>query len=569
MKRRKIFVFLSALLVLSMVLAACKQATPTEEPMATEEGGEVTTEEPMDDFVGTALTAESCEYGGFFREIRAEDRYTVVFDLCKPDPAFLETIAFSVFAIYPSEWLEATAGEETRTPEGLDNPIGTGPYMVSEWVRGESITFVANPDYWGDPPITDTLVFRWNSEGAARLLELQAGTAHGIDNPSPDDFQVIRDDSNLQLIERPALNIFYFAMTNTYEPFNDVRVRQAIAMGIDRQRIVDNFYPPGSEVASHFTPCSIVNACEGDDWYEFDAEAARALLADAGYPDGFETTIYYRDVFRSYLPEPGRVAEELQAQLAENLGITAAIEMMESSTFLDESSLGNLNGFHLLGWNADYPHPTNFLDYHFGRNNAQFGDPFPEIYEALEEAATIPDPAVSAPLYEQANNAIREFVPMIPIAHGGSGTAYLASVEGAHASPLGNEYFAVMDPGADTFVWVQNGEPGSMFCADETDGESLRACEQVIEALYAYEVGGTAVKPALATECTPNAELTLWTCTLREGVKFHDGTDFDANDVVATFTMGLDASSPLHVGVSNIWEYYGYLWGLMNVPPEE
>lgn len=569
MKRRKFFIFLSALLVLSMILAACQQATETEAPMVTEEGGgDMATEEPMGEFEGMSLTAESCDYGGFFREIRAEDRYTVVFDLCKSDPAFLSKIAFSVFGIYPSEWIEATAGEETRTSEALDSTVGTGPYMVQEWVRGESITFVANPDYWGTPPIVDTLVFRWNSEGAARLLELQAGTAHGIDNPSPDDFPVIADDPNLNLIERPALNILYVAMTNTFEPFTDVRVRQAIAMGIDRQRIVDNFYPPGSEVASHFTPCSIPNGCEGDDWYDFDIEAARALLADAGYPDGFETTIYYRDVFRSYLPEPGRVAEELQAQLEANLGITAAIEVMESGAFIEESTAGRLDGIYLLGWNADYPHVTNFLDFHFSQDNPQFGDPFSEIYEPLLEGAQIAEVSAAQPYYEEANNAIRELVPMVPIVHGGSGVAYLANVEGAHASPLGNEYFAVMDPGADTFVWVQNAEPLSFFCADETDGESLRACEQVIQALYAYEVGGTAVEPALATECTPNEDLTEWTCTLRQDVKFHDGTDFDANDVVATFTMGLDASSPLHVGNTNAWEYYCYIWTCMNVPEE-
>ncbi len=147
--------------------------------------------------------------------------------------------------------------------------------------------------------------------------------------------------------------------------------------------------------------------------------------------------------------------------------------------------------------------------------------------------------------------------------------AYRADVVGAHASPLGNEYFAVTDPGGrGTFVWMQNAEPISMFCADETDGESLRACEQVTQALYGYEVGGTAVEPHLATACTPNEDLSVWTCTLREGVKFSDGSDFDANDVVATFTMGLDASSPLHVGNTNVWDYYGYLWGLMNVPAE-
>ncbi len=84
------------------------------------------------------------------------------------------------------------------------------------------------------------------------------------------------------------------------------------------------------------------------------------------------------------------------------------------------------------------------------------------------------------PYYAAANNAIKELVPMVPIAHGGSGVAYRADVEGAHAAPLGNEHFSVVKPGdRDTFVWMQNAEPISLYCDDETDGESLRACEQV------------------------------------------------------------------------------------------
>lgn len=567
MKRRSLFLLLSLLVVGSMLLTACGGATPTaEEPAAPEPAAteEPAPEEPEAPFEPTVLEAPNCDYGGFFKKIEAVDEFTVVFELCKPDPAFLSKIAFSVFSIYPSEWLEATAGEETRTTEGLDHPIGTGPYKIAEWVRGESITFVRNEDYWGEPAVTDKLVFRWNSEGAARRLELEAGTVDGIDNPTPDDFEAIRANPDLNLIDRPSLNILYVAMTNTFEPFTDVRVRKAIAMGIDRQRIVDNFYPPGSTVATHFTPCQVANGCVGEPWYDFDPEAAKALLAEVGYPDGFSTKIFYRDVFRSYLPEPGRVAEELQAQLKANLNIDAEVVVMESGAFIEESTAGRLDGIYLLGWNADYPHVTNFLDFHFSKDNPQFGEQSPTYYEKLEQAAQIADPEEARPLYEEANNAIREFVPMVPVAHGASAVAYRADVEGAHASPLGNEYFAVVDPGGrDTFVWMQNAEPISLFCADETDGESLRACEQVTEALMSYEVGGTDVKPSLATECTPNEDLTVWTCALRQGVKFHDGSAFDANDVVASFTMGLDTGSPLHVGNTNAWEYYSYLWGLI------
>jgi ABC-type transport system substrate-binding protein len=202
------------------------------------------------------------------------------------------------------------------------------------------------------------------------------------------------------------------------------------------------------------------------------------------------------------------------------------------------------------------------LDYHFTFTKVQFGNPFPEIYETLTQAAQIADPAEAEPLYVQANNAIRDLVPMIPVAHGGSATAYRVDVETPQASPLTNEMFGVTKPGdRTTFVWMQNAEPISLFCQDETDGESLRACEQVMQGLYAYEINGTAVEPALATSCDPNADLTEWVCTLRQGVKFHDGTGVDANDVVTTFVAGIDSTSPLHVGNTNAFDYWISLWG--------
>jgi ABC-type transport system substrate-binding protein len=100
-------------------------------------------------------------------------------------------------------------------------------------------------------------------------------------------------------------------------------------MGIDRQRIIDNFYPEGSEAATHFTPCAIPLGCEGDEWYEFDPEAARALLAEAGLPNGFTTVLNYRDVVRGYLPDPNVVAQDLQAQLRDNLGIISSAPEIE------------------------------------------------------------------------------------------------------------------------------------------------------------------------------------------------------------------------------------------------
>jgi len=507
----------------------------------------------MAPFEGTNVTAPNCDYGGVIESITATDTYEVVFSLCKPQPAFQQIAAFTPFGIQPSEHIENSLGSP------LDNPIGTGPWALEQWSRGDSIIFSAFDDYWGDAPAYDTLVFRWAAESATRLLELQAGTVDQITNLGIDDFATVQGDADLTFIPVINPNTFYVAMTNTFPPFDNVDVRRAIGMGIDRQRWVDNFFPVGTDVASHFTPCSLPNACEGDAWYDFDLDAAKALLAGAGFADGFDTTIYFRDVVRGYLPEPSTQAVELQTQLAD-LGITATIEVMESGAFIDESTNGRLDGIYLLGWGADYPHVTNFLDFHFGASNPQFGTPHPEIYEQLQLGAPETDNAVAAPIYAAANNAIRDLVPMVPIAHGASASAALASVDNAHFRPFGAPLFHKADPGKDTYVFMQNAEPISLYCADETDGESLAACQQVVEPLLGYAIDSGAIEPRLATACTSNAESTVWTCTLREGVSFHDGSSFDANDVVASWAAGIDARNPLHVGNTGAFEYYAYLW---------
>jgi ABC-type transport system substrate-binding protein len=451
--------------------------------------------------------------------------------------------------------------------------------MLDTWERGNQLVFKANPNYWGEKAKTETLVFKWSTESAQRLVELQSGTVDAIDNVGPDDFATVEGDSNLQLLQRQALNVMYIGFNNnpkvegfdnTTNPLANEKVRQAIAMGIDRQRIVDNFYPVGSTVADYFTPCAIPNGCVGDKFYGFDAAAAKALLTEAGYPDGFKTVLNYRDVVRGYLPDPNVVATDIQAQLKANLNIDVTIEVMESGAFLDAASSGQLQGIHLLGWGADYPDQTNFLGYHFGAGASdQFGDKFEDITSALAQGAQLASDDARKPFYETANNAIRTHVPMIPVAHGGSAVGYKASVEGAQASPLGNENFAGMSNGSDTFVWMQNAEPISLFCADETDGESLRACNQVTEPLLNYEIGGTAVVPALAESYEANTDLTEWTFHLRPGVTFHDGSSLDANDVVVTLDLQWDAANPLHKGNTGAFDYWSGLFGtFLNKPAQ-
>ena len=570
----------------AIVFAACSGATPSASPpTAAESTGPTTAPASSAPFAAivypetgeapcgeaAAPDAEHSAYTGNFKKVSATDEKTVVFELCNPDVAFLSKIAFTSFAINDTAWLESKIDPAGTTNQAIVSEVnGTGPYKLDKWNRGSDVTMVRNDAYWGDQAKSEKLIVRWSPEAAQRLVELQSGLVDGIDNVGPTDFATVEGNADLQLKARDGLNVFYVGMNNTYAPFDNVKVRQAIAMGIDRTQIVANFYPPGSEVATHFTPCSIPNGCAGDPWYEFDAAAAKQMLADAGFPDGFKSKIQLRDVVRGYLPDPKVVAQNLQEQLKTNLNITAPIDVQESGTFLDNADAGKLDGIHLLGWGADYPDVTNFLDFHFGSGSSQqFGGKFDDITGALATGGAGADDAAREPSYVTANNAIRTHVPMIPIAHGGSAVAYRADVADAHSSPLGNEHFASMTPADRTqFVWMQNAEPPGLYCADESDGEALRVCEQMTEALYSYATAGTAAEPALAEKCEPNAELTVWTCTLRSGVTFHDGATLDANDVVVSYASQWDAEHPLHKGRDNSFTYFpGLFSGFLNPPP--
>ncbi|MBT8246883.1 MAG: ABC transporter substrate-binding protein, partial [Acidimicrobiia bacterium] len=252
---RRYFKWLAVALAFALVAAACggddsggdDTTTTTAAPATTTTAGPTTTVAPDPGFVGDVL-AGACEDTEKIEAITAVDEYTVQFDLCAIDPAFLAKLAFLVHGIQPKEHLEATGGAPLR------NPIGTGPYSLVEWVAGDSVVYERNDDYYGTVAPHSTAVLRWATEGAQRLLELQSGNVDGITFPSTDDYPVIEGDDSLTLIGKPEANILYVAMTNTFAPFDNQDVRKAMAIGIDRQRLVDQVYPPGSEVATHFTP---------------------------------------------------------------------------------------------------------------------------------------------------------------------------------------------------------------------------------------------------------------------------------------------------------------------------
>jgi ABC-type transport system substrate-binding protein len=552
----------ATLIALMLLAAACGSSSSNSS------GGTTTTT------AGQASNFKGLSYSGpcddqtkntsEFASMEAVDANTVKFTLCKPDVAFPSKVAFSSFGISPAPYIESTGGGDAL----IEKPIGTGPFKLQAWQRGTQIVWDRFDDYWGDKAKSKTLVFKWSTESAQRLVELQSGTVDGIDNVGTDDISKVKSDSSLQLLNRPPLNVFYLGFNVDTKPFDNDKVRQAIALAVDKDRIVKNFYPTGSEAAQQFMPPGITGSPAGYEGPARDIDKAKQLMADAGYPNGLEVTMSYRDVVRQYLPQPTPVATDIQAQL-KDIGITVKLDPQESTTFIDNANAGKL-GMYMLGWGADFPDATDFVDYHFGKGaTPQFGTGFDDIHTLLDKASGTTDLKERESDYTQVNKLLEQHVPMVPIAWGASAVAFKADAKGAKASPLGNENMAVIQvPGQDQLTFMQNAEPGGLYCADETDGESLRACEQMNESLLAYEVGGTKVIPSLAEKYDNSDDLMTWTFHLRKGVKFHNGKTLDANDVVRSFQVQWDASDPLHKGRTGDFAYFsGFFGGFLNPPP--
>jgi ABC-type transport system substrate-binding protein len=377
------------------------------------------------------------------------------------------------------------------------------------------------------------------------------------------------DDTDLQLAPRPGLDVFYLGFTDTFAPFDTELVRRAVATGIDRQRIVGADFPPGSELATYFTPCAIPHGCGGEPWYEYDPTLAKEMLASAGFPDGFDTKIHYSATPTDYLPDPTAVATELQNQLLANLGIRAQLQAEPDDTFFSDAAAGKLDGIHLLGQSVTYPDAGAFLAARFGPGaSAEFGTIPDDVGKALAAGRATISGGKRDAAYAKANDAIRGDIPLIPIARSATNAAYRADVTGASASPLYLERFATMVPGdRRQLVWLTSAEPGGLYCADETDAISELLCAQLGEGLYGYDPTSAATVPSLAKACDPDADLQVWTCTLRKGVRFHDGSTLDAGDVVMSFAVQWDADHALHRGHDGSFATFTSRFGGFLNPP--
>jgi dipeptide transport system substrate-binding protein len=382
------------------------------------------------------------------KSIQKIDPYTVVFTLSKPAAPFLADMAMDFASIQSKEYADALL--KIGKPELIDQePIGTGPFEFVAYNKDSTIRYRAFPGYWGPKPKLSTLVFSIVKDPAVRLAKLRANECQLAIYPNPADLPSIRADKNLKLLSLPGLNIGYLAFNTQKKPFTDVRVRQAINMAIDKKAILEAIYQGAGQVAKNLIPptmWSYDNAIK--DW-PLDPAKAKELLAQAGYPNGFATTLWAMPVSRPYNPDARRMAEMIQADLAK-IGVKASIVSYEWGEYLKRVRNGE-HDMALLGWTGDNGDPDNFFVPLAGCDAARPGGGSAskwcnKDFESLvQQAAATSDHAGRVKLYEQAQVVMHEQAPFVFIAHSVVFTPMRKNVEGYVMSPFGRVQFDHVD----------------------------------------------------------------------------------------------------------------------------
>ncbi|WP_163100632.1 ABC transporter substrate-binding protein [Peribacillus alkalitolerans] len=378
------------------------------------------------------------QFGDRIDSVTAVDAKTVEFKLNTPLAPFFKNLAMSPFAI------ASPAAIEKHGDKFAENPVGTGPFVFKEWKRNEKVTLVKNENYWEKGlPKLDGLIFTVIPENSARLNALNAGEVDLIDGVNFSDVPGIEANANLQVFNRPSLNVGYLGLTSTRGPLKEKLVRQALNHAVDKQALIDTFYAGKATAAKNPMPPVVAGYNDDVQDYDYNPEKAKELLAQAGYADGFEMELWAMPVARPYMPDGKKVAEAIQANFAA-IGVKAKIVSYEWGTYLDKARMGEADSF-LLGWTGDNGDADNFLyvlldqdsiesnNYSYYKNQ--------EVHDLLVKAQATVDEAERDKLYKEAQLIIKDDAPWIPLVHSEPALAGSAKVKNFLPHPTGSDIF--------------------------------------------------------------------------------------------------------------------------------
>jgi peptide/nickel transport system substrate-binding protein len=350
--------------------------------------------------------------------VEVTDEYTVEITTAYPFSALPLHLAHPGGHIISLESIEADyeAVENGEEPFASvnENPVGTGYFKYDDRSHGESITLVKNADYWGEEAKVDSVTFKVVPEDLTRIAELETGEANIIYPVNANDIEQIDSNEGTHVKQSESASLSYVGMNTEREPFDDPRVRQAVAMAIDNEPIIEGVTDGVALPAEGPLAPTVFGYSDELTPLEHDLEEAKQLLADAGYEDGFTAAIATNDRTTS------DIAEIVQAQLNE-IGIDLEIEMMETGAYLELTANGETD-MHVGSWgtvtlDADYGLYPMFHSENAGApgNRSFFSNE--EVDDLLEQARQTTDENERLELYEEAQQIIIDEAPIVPIYH--------------------------------------------------------------------------------------------------------------------------------------------------------
>ena len=379
-------------------------------------------------------------------EVKKVDDYTVIFKLARPEAPMIANLGMDFASILSKEYADQLAAAGNK--EDLNQkPIGTGPFKFLAYQKDAVIRYQAHENYWPGKAAIDNLIFAITTEPAVRHQKLLAGECHFNPYPQPADLAAIASDSSLNLMQQEGLNVGYLAYNTTVAPFDNVNVRKALNMAINKQAILDAVFQGAGKAAKNPIPPTIWSYNEAivDDPYA--PVAARKMLDEAGVKD-LNMEIWAMPVQRPYNPDARRMAEVMQADF-KAIGVNVEIVSYEWGEYLKRSKDKDRKGAVLLGWTGDNGDPDNFLavllgcDGVGGSNRAQWcHQPFEDL---IQKAKIESDPAARTALYEQAQLVFKEQAPWATIAHSVVSKAMRKEVSGYKIDPFGGHIFYGVD----------------------------------------------------------------------------------------------------------------------------
>lgn len=353
-----------------------------------------------------------------------------------PLPSHFAHYASSMISpdVIQTDYDEVEAGGDFGTYVN-ENPVGTGIFTFDYWEPGTEIVLQRNEDYWGEPAKVDSVMFRVVAEDLTRIADLETGGAHIIDPVMAPHVEQLENTEGVNPYITDGATITYMGYNVEKEPFDDPRVRRAISMALNKQEMVDGILEGTGEVAVgpiNSTQFGYSDEIEG---LEYDLDAARELLAEAGYEDGFETTIWTNDS-----QERIDIATYTQAGLKE-IGVDVEIEVVEWGAYLDATANGEheifILGLSLGTMDADYPMHMLFHSENVGATGNRTFMQSEEFDQMLYEARIEQDEDARLEMYVEATNWLNEESPMAFLYHPAQIMGYADGVNGFWADGSG------------------------------------------------------------------------------------------------------------------------------------